>query len=498
MAKINSKQSKLSDLTLKRLMEAMGEFVHNPYGFVLFAFPWGEGLLSEETGPDTWQVDILKELGAGSLSVEKALRIAVASGHGIGKTALVAWIILWFICTRPHPQIVVTANTKAQLDNKTWRELSKWHKLSIMEPLLEWTATKFYMKSDPGTWFAASTPWSETNSEAFAGTHEKHVLIVMDEASGIPDKIHEVATGAMTTPGAMWIAFGNPTQNTGWFRECFREQQHRWVTRQIDSRTAKMANKEEIQKWIDDFGEDSDYIRVRVRGVFPRESSTQLISGEVVTDAMLRTATGYEDQAKVMGVDVAREGDDQSVILTRQGNKVWPLRKYRIPDLMELVGKVIEAYNEDKPDQIFVDAVGLGAGVYDRLKQLNYPVIPVMSGAKPSGFGTSVGITASNNQTRYLNLRAEIWYKMKQWLSEEAVDLPDDPELRTALCSVQYAFDNRDRFRLESKRDMKRRGLDSPDEGDALAFTHTIDVMPKNRGRSSSSNPRRGGSWMAM
>jgi len=230
------------------LQEAMAGFVDDPLGFVCFAFPWGTGELADQRGPDTWQTAVLEYVGGQCLTAPEALQVAVASGHGVGKTALVAWLLLWFLSTRPHPQAVVTANTKTQLDTKTWRELAKWHQRSVHRAWFAWTATRFYHQDHPATWFASAIPWSATNAEAFAGTHETDVLLLFDEASAIDDLIWETAEGAMTTPGALWLAFGNPTRNTGRFKECFPGGRfaHRWHALQVDSRSGKLANQAQI------------------------------------------------------------------------------------------------------------------------------------------------------------------------------------------------------------------------------------------------------------
>ena len=299
----------------------------------------------------------------------------------------------------------------------------------------------------------------------------------------------------MTTSGAMWIAFGNPTKNSGRFRECFRDQKHRWKTMQVDSRTAKMTDKTKLNQWVDDYGEDSDFVRVRVRGVFPRAATSQFISNELADEAMKRTLDeeAYKSFPVVIGVDVAREGDDQSVISIRQGMKLWPQRKYRIPDLMEIVDKAIMAYEEFNAQMIFVDAIGLGAGVYDRLKQLRYPVMPVMVGQKPTGF--SKNPHSANQQTQYFNLRAELWDRMKDWL--QTADIPDDPELKKALTGIEYGFDGKDRLQLERKKDMKARGLDSPDEGDSIALTFykTVETRQQQERKRRKINPRRRRDW---
>lgn len=446
------------------IWDAFAEFYADPLGFVFFAFPWGEGGLKGQDGPDEWQVEVLRELGRGSISAQEAVRIAIASGHGIGKTALVAWIILWFIATRAHPQIVVTSNTKPQLETKTWRELSKWHKLMLGRDEFEWTATKFYMRANPETWFAAAITWSKERSEAFAGTHEENVLVIFDEASLIDDAIWEVAEGAMTTPGAFWVAFGNPTRNTGRFRECFGRFRHRWTGKQIDSRTAKMANKAEIDRWIEDYGDDSDFVRVRVKGQFPRASSLQFIGVDLVEAAAGRHVREdqYNDMPRIIGVDVARFGDDQSVIIRRQGLASWTPRKFREVDNMALVGLILQEIETWRPDAVFIDAGG-GTGVIDRLRQLGHHVIEVHFGAE------------ATDKQHYRNKRAEMWGRTRDWLKAGGA-IANDQDLRADLIGPEYGFTDKDQIQLERKEDMKARGLASPDCGDALALTFAYHV----------------------
>jgi hypothetical protein len=450
-----------------QLADDIAQFVYDPLGFVYFAYPWGEGLLADETGPDRWQADILNQVGDGLLSTSEALQIAVSSGHGVGKTALIGWIIDWFSSTRPHPQIVVTANTKEQLTNKTWRELAKWHKLSINRHWFTWTATKFYHVDHPETWFASAVPWSKERSEAFAGTHEKHVLVLMDEASAIEDIIWEVTEGVMTTPRAIWIAFGNSTRSSGRFRECFGRFKHRWITREIDSRTTKKANKAQIQKWIDDYGEDSDFVRVRVKGQAPRSGSMQLIPSDIVNNALGKHLHQkiYEHAPRIIGVDVARFGDDQSVIINRQGLCASGLKKFRGLDTMQLASIVAQRINEYRPHAVFVDGVGIGAGVVDRLRQLGHEnIIEVQAGS------------AAIRRRVYANKTTETWCLLRDWLKRGAA-IPDDNELRDDLTNREYGFDGKELYQLEKKEDMKSRGLASPDCGDALAFTFAEPVI---------------------
>lgn len=471
--------------------------VNDPLLFVRTMFPWGvKGtLLEHEDGPDDWHVTLLTMVAedlAKGVSLQGALRYAVGSGHGVGKTAFVAWIVIWFMSTRPNAQIVVTANTVSQLTTKTWRELAKWHRLVRNAGWFAWSAQKFSMKAAPETWCANAVPWSKERSEAFAGTHDTHVLLIFDEASAIEDLIWEVAEGALTTTGAMWFVFGNGTRNTGRFRECFRRFRHRWRVLTVDSRKAKKADQGQINQWIEDYGEDSDFVRVRVKGDFPRAASSQFIGEDFVEAARARyrallrrkrermgeladagapvRVSLVEDAPAwaplIMSVDVARFGDDQSVIGLRRGNLFMVHDKYRGKDTQELAALVAEAINSLGPDAVFVDAVGVGGGVVDGLKRLGYEVESVMGSMKPL------------DETKFFNRRVEMWHSVREWLKDGGI-IEDSDELRDDLTGPEYGFDSKSRWQLETKDDMKARGLPSPDVGDCLAMSFFMPVAPR-------------------
>lgn len=464
----------------EQLAEDISRFVYDPLGHVLYSYDWD---FDAGEGPDDWQVEVLVGIGdrmreAAAASFEDAekneaaaasVKKAVASGHGIGKSALIAWIIRWFMDTRPHPQVVVTANTAKQLETKTWRELSKWNKRAITGHWYTWTATKFYRKDSPETWAAYAIPWSKDKSEAFAGTHEEHVLVLFDEASLIDAVIWEVTEGAMTTPGALWLAFGNPTKNSGKFRECFGKAKHRWHPMHVDSRTAKMTNKAQIKEWADDYGEDSDFFRVRVKGQFPRASVLQLIPTDLVESASGKHLSPeiYRHAPVVLGCDVAWEGDDQFVIFKRQGLATWLLGKWRELEFSTATFANLIAQYEDqhKADAVFVDVVGVGAGVVDNLRQMGRSPIPINSGRN------------ATNSDKYENLRIEMWDKTKSWL-EDGGAIPVDQGLIDGLTAPEFGYTGkRNRIILEKKKDMKSRGLASPDEADALALTFARPVV---------------------
>jgi hypothetical protein len=449
------------------LQDGCVEFADDPLRFIKWVFDWGNDQLKDSDGPDVWQQDILAEISNYCKKIAAGenpgpFQLAVASGHGIGKSALVAWIILWFMSTRDNPQIVVTANTEAQLLGKTWRTLSRWHKQAINSHWFDWTATKFSYKQEPEDWYAAAVPWSENNPDAFAGTHDKNVLVLFDEASNISDVIWGKIDGAMSTKGAMWICFGNPTRNVGRFYECFHKYKKWWITRQIDSRTAKHADKVWVERFLEQFKNDVDKVKVQILGQFPSASTTQFIPNDAVDKCMKHETEGWQMLPKVMGVDVARYGDNSSTICIRQGRKIFPIEVLPKMDLMQTAQHVAEAIRRERPIQTFVDGSGIGAGVVDRLRQLNFQVVDVNGGN-------------SSMNPRYLNKRAEMWAEMKEFIIG-LCELPRDDELKKELTAVQYSFTDKGRIRLQRKEDLMDDYNFSPDRADALAMTFAYPI----------------------
>ena len=474
------------------LIVELAGFSADPLGFVLYAFPWGEpGELEEYTGPEPWQVELLNNIGKGVLSISNAIAQAAlhgeeaecnpilearTSGHGIGKSACVAWIILWAISTLEDTKGVVTANTENQLKTKTWAELAKWYRLFIGKELFKLTATALF-SVDPEhekTWRIDMVPWSEKNMEAFAGLHNKgkRILILFDEASAIADAIHETTEGALTDKNTqiIWCMFGNPTRNQGRFREAFEGGRfaHRWNSAAIDSREVSITNVTQINKWIEDYGEDHDFVRVRVRGIFPRVDATSFIPLELAREAADRPLPEENIASVVLGVDVARFGDDSSVIYPRQGRDARSRqpRVYKGLNTMQLATQVYNAFVEYGATAVFVDGGGVGGGVVDRLNQMGVPVYEVVFGGK------SDNQDPADPYVKYLNKRAEIWGSMKSWLKNGCIpsSVPMiEAEFPAELSGPTYAFAREDVIQLESKKDMKRRNLPSPDLSDALA-----------------------------
>ena len=484
------------------LIEIIAGFRHDPLGFVRYAFPWGEPgtELANETGPRPWQIETLNIIAEALTAedIEGALRIATASGHGIGKSALVSWVILWGLATAPLTKVVITANTGDQLRTKTWPEVSKWFNLLICRHWFKFEATSIARRNSSGSkeWRCDAATWSENNTAAFAGLHNKgrRILLLFDEASQIADKVWEVAEGALTDEDTeiLWLVFGNPTENTGRFRECFAGGRfaHRWRPRQIDSRDVPGTNKREIDKWIADWGDDSDFVRVRVKGQFPRGGSMQFIDGEMVDAAMTREAVSHLRQPLIMGVDVARFGDDQQIITFRRGldARTVPTLKFRGLDLVTLSGKVAEQAMLHGVRAVFIDEGGMGAGVVDMVRVMlpGRLVIGVNFGGKADRYmmGGDLPLVADK--------AAEMWAAMRLWLKTGAIE--KDPELKAELTGRQYGFDTHNAIRLERKEDMKKRGLSSPDVADGLALTFAYPVadVPDNQ-RAPALDPFAGG-----
>jgi hypothetical protein len=459
------------------LIEELASYSDDPYGFVLFAFPWGEAgtELENYSGPDLWQIEVLNDLGNGLITIEQAIQIARASGHGIGKSALVAWIILWAISTFEDTKGVVTANTENQLKTKTWAEVSKWHRMFIARDLFKMTATALFA-NDPlheRTWRIDMVPWSERNTEAFAGLHNqgKRILVVFDEGSAIPDLIWEVTEGALTDKDTqiIWAVFGNPTRNKGRFRECFAGGRfaHRWQTATIDSRTTALANKAQLQRWVDDYGEDSDFVRIRVRGVFPRVDAESFISYDLANNAVERELLPQAG-AIILGVDVGRFGDDPSVIYPRCGRDgiTRPIEIFYGLDTMAFAGKVAATFIRLGATVCMVDSGGVGGGVVDRLRQLQIPVIEVDFGSKPDEF--------NSDGTKYANKRAEIWGATRDWLATGSIpniSTGENITLIDELTGPTYGLNKAEAIQLESKKEMRSRGIPSPNVADALSCT---------------------------
>ena len=456
------------------LIEFIAGFTHDPLGFVVSCFPWGQGELTNYTGPDEWQKNVLKHIGEelrnGVKSEQEVIREAVASGNGVGKSAMVSWIILWAISTHEDTRGVVTANTETQLRSKTWPEVTKWHRLFLGKDLFEVTATSIFssQKDHEKTWRIDAIPWSKENPEAFAGLHNqgKRILVIFDEASAILDEIWRVTEGAVTDANTeiIWCVFGNPTRNTGKFYDCFNSQKKFWNTLQLDSRTVKISNKVTLNQWVEEYGEDSDFVKVHVRGLFPMSEDNQLISRELAEEAFKRKPEKkqYEFAPVVIGVDPAWTGSDTLAIVMRQGIYSHVLKEIPKNDNDIMVARLIADFQDQyMASAVFID-MGYGTGIYSAGKDMgrdNWKLVQ---------FGGKA------DKDEYQNKRAEMWFEMKQWLKDGGCI--DSEKLCSELCAPESFINSRGKHQIESKNDMKKRGVDSPNLADALGLTFAFPV----------------------
>jgi hypothetical protein len=456
----------------------------NPLAFVMYCYPWGEKgtPLENFTGPRKWQREILLDIAEhikqnqGKVDFD-VMREAVASGRGIGKSALVSWLEHWMLSTRIGATVIVSANSESQLRSVTWAEITKWLSMSINSHWFEVSATRVMpakwltelverdLKKGTRYWGVEGRLWSAENPDAYAGVHNYDgVMVIFDEASGIDDSIWSVTSGFFTenTPHRFWLAFSNPRRNSGYFYEAFHSKREFWKNRNIDARQVEGTDKNVYEQIIDEYGSDSVQAHVEVYGMFPNASDDQFISVNVVEEAMQREK--YKDNTApiIIGVDPARFGSDSTVIAVRQGRDVIAIKRHKGDDTMETVGRVIEAIEEYQPALVNIDEGGLGAGVVDRLKEQRYKIKGVNFGNK------------AKNGMMYGNKRAEMWGDMREWLKSAAI--PSDRYLKSDLISPMMKPDSKGSIFLESKKDMRARGLSSPDAADAIALTFAFPV----------------------
>ena len=438
------------------------------------AWDWGRGPLTDKPGPHPWQAEILAALRdhlADPATRHQPCQIAVASGHGIGKSALMGMLSNWALSCHVGARILTTANTEAQLRTKTGPEIRRWFGLSLTAPWFDAGATAIKAR-DPAQaegWRQDFVSWSATNTEAFAGLHNQGrlVMLLFDEASNIDDKVWEVAEGALTDADTIliWVVFGNPTRNSGRFRECFRRYRHRWLNRQIDSRTVPGTNLAKIEQWRLDHGEDSDFFKVRVRGEFPSQSSRQFIAEtdvEAARGRVLRSGQ-YDFAPVILGVDPAWTGEDEFVIALRQGLAGRIIANFaHNDDDVAMANLIARLEDQHRADAVFIDA-GFGTGIVSAGKALGR----AWRLAWFSGHSPDPGC---------LNLRAFLWREMRDWLKQGGAIEPGDRVLAQDLTGPETVPRLDGKIQLEGKEAMKSRGLPSPNRADALALTFTAPV----------------------
>lgn len=461
------------------IIEAAAACQFDPQSWAMFAWDWGQGDLKDMDGPRAWQADINEEIRQHLNSENRyvPLQIAIASGHGIGKSAQMGMVANWGMSCFADCRIVVTANTETQLRTKTSPEIGKWFRSSITSHWfdVQSMSIKAADQSHSDHWRLDFVPWSEHNTEAFAGLHNKDRIIILmfDEASKIADSVWEVAEGALTDENTIviWLVFGNPTQNTGRFRECFRKFRKRWIRRQIDSRDVPGTNLTFLNRLVEDHGEDSDVVKKRVRGMFPSASAKQFIATEDVDAAQkvhLRKEQ-YDFAPKIIGVDPAWTGDDELVIYFRQGLHSKLLLTMPKNDNDILVANHVARFEDElDADAVFID-LGHGTGIYS-------------AGITLGRTWQLVSFAEKSVDRGCLNKRAEMWSNIRKWLKEGGAIDPKDDVLYQDLIGPELVARRDGLLQLESKEDMRARKLPSPNRADALGLTFARPVVAKDRG----------------
>lgn len=405
--------------------------------------------------PQPWQEDFLRAVARGER------RISVRAGHGVGKSTVCSWALIWHMVTRFPQKSVVTAPTSAQLFDALYSETKAWiNKLPpALKELFEVFSDRIVLKDSPESSFISARTSSAERPEALAGIHSEHVLLVIDEASAVHEAVFEAAAGSMSGHAATTIMISNPTRNSGLFYKTHHVLASDWFRMHVSCLNSPLVSSDFVRQIKATYGEDSNAYRIRVLGEFALADDDTLIPADLVDSAIDRDIVTPEDEEIVYGVDVARYGTDRTALCKRRGNVVLEIKSWGGLDLMQTVGTVVNEAKLDNPTEICVDTIGLGSGVADRLREMGYNVVDV-------NVAESSAMNPNANK-----LRDDLWMSVKDWLGTRAVKLPKDESLRQELVAPRYTFTSLGKIVVESKDSMRRRGMRSPDLADALCLT---------------------------
>lgn len=441
-----------------------------------------------EFEPDKWQAEAAIDLAQNP-------KVSIKSGQGVGKTGLEAAIFLWFITCFSYPRIVATAPTKQQLHDVLWSEISKWMSRSpILSQLLKWTKTYVYMIGNEKRWFGVAR--TATKPENMQGFHEDNMLFIVDEASGVADPIMEAILGTLSGENNKLLMCGNPTKTSGTFYDSHTADRKLYKCHTVSSIDSARTNKENIESLIQKYGWDSNVVRVRVRGEFPDQEDDVFIPLSLIESCgsrLYELPVGALLPNIILGVDVARFGDDETVIYRNAQGRLDMVANRRGQDLMATVGDVVRAYRnilKEFPDykgKIYanIDDTGLGGGVTDRLREVKREeklhrlfVIPI-NAAEKIETDTKAGKDAAEF---YNNLTTHMWASLKELFEHKQIVIKDDRETFAQVSSRKYIMASNGKIQLEKKEDMKKRGLDSPDRADAAALSVYLGKIKKYTG----------------
>lgn len=411
-------------------------------------------------------------------------QIAKRSGHGVGKSACLAWIAAHHILCRYPQKTVITSASAPQLWDALAAEVKSTLKSlpPLLQEVVEIQSEGIYLKAAPDDSFISFRVSKAETPEAMAGVHSPgHVLLIPDEASGIPDQVFEAASGSMSGHNATTIMAGNPVRTSGFFFDAFHSDRANWWTQHVSCVGHPNVSPRFIDSMKARYGEDSNAFRVRVLGEFPTGDEDGVIPYELAEAALHRDVMPLHVR-EVWGVDCARFGNDSSALARRKGNAlVKPVEERKGWDTMQVAGWVKSEYDNCEPSkrpvEILVDVIGIGAGVCDRLIELKLPCRGVNVGESPSVF-----------TERYANLRAELWFKGREWFAAKDCNLQGDDALMAELIGPRFSYMSNGKIKVESKDDMKKRGVPSPNRADAFLLTLASDNVSAIHGSKNSSN----------
>lgn len=447
------------------------------------------------TVPDAWQDEVLRAFPSNP-------RLAMKACKGPGKTAVLAWLCWNFLLCYLHPKIGAASITADNLTDGLWSEMSKWQKRApLLQATFTWTKTKIYENNNPETWFMSFRAWAkggsaEQQADALAGLHADNIMFILDEAGGIPDAVMAAAEAVLANADgvnlhAHVVMAGNPTHLSGPLYRATTSERHLWWLIEItsdpdDPKRTPRVSAEWARQQIEKYGRDNPWVLVNVFGRFPPSSMNALIGPDDVSAAMKRQPTdqSWRALARIVGVDVARFGDDASCKARRNGCVMFPLEIGRNMESLQGAGWVSQDardfykdQTDAKADALFVDDTGgWGAGWIDQLRALNYTV-------------TGVGFAGKADDPRYFNKRTEMYFRFANAIKHEGLCLPHDPELARELCAHTYYFQG-DKMRVIEKDQVKEELGHSPDRSDAGALTYAYDVAPGNRSQENTGHPR--------
>ncbi|TNC10848.1 hypothetical protein FF100_22110 [Methylobacterium terricola] len=408
--------------------------------------------------PNAWQQEALTRISG----PEPVRKIAIRSGHGVGKSCMVSLAAIHKLVTCYPVKVIVTGPVAATLMSGLLPEIKSWLRRlpAYIRESFEIRADKIFLKEDPDGAFLHARTCSRDNPTSIQGIHADNVMIICDEAAGIDEQVFQAATGSMSSTNAQFVLIGNPTSLTGQFYRAFHESKDSWSTMHVSCVDfPDRVDPKFLAELEHEYGIDSDQYRIRVLGDFPKSENNTLISAELVESAMNRDIAVDPLAPLIYGLDVARHGGDRSVLIKRRGNVVLDWKIYRGLDLMQLVGHVMAEAQTDNPTEICVDSIGMGQGVSDRLRELRMPARDV-----------NVAETSAMNP-KCDRLRDELWVACRDWLAQRVCKLPEDATLREELCAPTFTYTSLGKIKVESKDSMRKRIRRSPDLADALNLT---------------------------